>query len=103
MAYAEGAGADTRCYRVKCDKLPQTVPEFQPQWDARRGAEQLYAKFKEVGLTLEEFEGATYKRVSHVKKLLAEGILDGNLRRHESAGRVPPARQPEYAQLGAAS
>jgi nucleoside-diphosphate-sugar epimerase len=80
VEYAEGAGPDKRCYRVRSDKLPQTLAEFQPQWDARRGAEELYAAFREVGLTLEEFEGARYKRVAHVKHLMETGRLDGMMR-----------------------
>ncbi len=32
------------------------------------------------GLTLEEFEGPRYQRISHIKKLIADGILDGALR-----------------------
>ena len=79
VEYAEGAGTDTRCYRVKCDKLPQTLPEFKPQWTARKGAEELYATFQEVGLTLDEFEGMKYKRVAHIKHLMASGRLDERL------------------------
>jgi len=72
---------------VNCDKLSQTLPEFKPQWDARRGAEELYAAFQKVGLTLEEFEGPRYKRVAHVKHLLSTGRLDESLR----WGTTPPA------------
>jgi hypothetical protein len=56
------------------------LAEFKPQWDARRGAQQLYAAFQEVGLTLEEFEGARYKRVAHIKHLRNTGHLDGTMR-----------------------
>jgi len=80
IEYADGAGPDKRCYRVKSDKLAQTLPEFKPQWNARRGAEQLYAAFQRVGLTLEEFEGSRYKRVAHIKHLLSSGRLDKALR-----------------------
>jgi nucleoside-diphosphate-sugar epimerase len=80
VEYAEGAGPDKRCYRVKSDKLPQILPEYQPQWDARRGAEELYAAFQAVGLTVEEFEGARYKRVAHVRHLMGSGRLDETLR-----------------------
>lgn len=79
VEYAEGASTDTRCYRVKCDKLPQTLPEFKPQWTARRGAEELYAAFQEIGLTLDEFEGMRYKRVAHIEHLIATGRLDKRL------------------------
>jgi nucleoside-diphosphate-sugar epimerase len=80
VEYADGAGPDKRCYRVRSDKLAQTLPEFKPQWDARRGAQQLYAAFQDFGLTLEEFEGTRYKRVAHIKHLQSTGLLDGTMR-----------------------
>jgi hypothetical protein len=65
---------------VECDKLAQSLPEFKPQWDARRGAEELYEAYQEVGLSVEEFEGPRYKRVAHIKGLLGSGRLDEALR-----------------------
>lgn len=80
IEYAEGASADKRCYLVDCGKLPRTLPDFTPHWTARRGAEELYAAYRRVGLTLEDFEGARYMRIRHVKKLQKEGRLDENMR-----------------------
>lgn len=80
VEYAEGAEPDKRCYRVKCDKLVQTLPEFKPQWTARRGAQQLYDAYQKYGLTIDEFEGAKYKRVAHIQHLLDAGRLDETLR-----------------------
>ena len=78
--YAPDAGPDKRCYRVDCNKIACTLHEFKPQWTARRGVEQLYDEYKKVGLTLEEFEGPRFMRIAHVKYLVAEGLLDENLR-----------------------
>ncbi|MCD4788092.1 MAG: SDR family oxidoreductase [Desulfobacterales bacterium] len=78
--YAADAGPDKRCYRVDCNKIAYTLHEFKPQWTARRGVEQLYEEYKRVGLTLEEFEGPKYMRIAHIKHLIAEGLLDENLR-----------------------
>jgi len=78
--YAPDAGPDKRCYRVDCNKIARVLKDFKPQWTARRGVEQLYEAYKASGLTLEEFEGPKYKRIAHVKKLVAEGRLDKNLR-----------------------
>jgi nucleoside-diphosphate-sugar epimerase len=77
---ATDAGPDTRSYRVNFDKIAKVLPSFTPQWDARRGAEQLYAAYRSSNLTFEEFEGPRYQRISHIKKLIADGILDANLR-----------------------
>ncbi len=80
LEFAPDAGPDKRSYRVSFDKIARLLPEFRPQWDVRRGAEQLYAAYRSSGLTLEQFEGPRYQRIAHVKKLLAEGILGADLR-----------------------
>ena len=80
IEYAADAGPDKRCYRVDCSKIANTLPNFQPQWDARKGAAELYEAYKQVGLTLEEFEGSKYQRIAHIKYLLGNGLLDKDLR-----------------------
>jgi nucleoside-diphosphate-sugar epimerase len=85
---AEGAGPDKRSYRVSFEKIRRKLPAFKPQWDARMGAEQLYKAYRSSGLTLEEFEGPRYQRIGHIKKLMAEGILNGDLRHSVAVERV---------------
>lgn len=80
VEYASDAGPDKRCYRVDFSKIARVLPDFKPQWTARAGAEQVYQAFKASGLTLEDFEGPRYQRIGHIKKLLAEGIIDSTLR-----------------------
>ncbi|NES84937.1 MAG: NAD(P)-dependent oxidoreductase, partial [Moorea sp. SIO2B7] len=80
IEYAKDAGPDKRCYRVDCSKILEVLPDFKPQWDARKGAKELYEAYQKVGLTLDEFEGPKYKRIAHIQKLLGEGRLDKNLR-----------------------
>lgn len=80
VEYAPDAGPDTRCYRVDCNHIARTLHSFKPQWTARRGIEQLYAAYCDVGLTLDDFEGERFKRIAHVKKLVSEGRLDDGLR-----------------------
>jgi nucleoside-diphosphate-sugar epimerase len=78
--YAPDAGPDKRCYRVDCNRIARDLHGFKPQWTARRGVQQLYESYRQVGLTLEEFEGERYMRIAHVKKLVADGELDMELR-----------------------
>lgn len=78
--YAPDAGPDKRCYRVDCNKIARTLHDYKPQWTARRGVEQLYLAYKTVGLKLEDFEGPRFMRIAHVKKLVANGLLDQELR-----------------------
>ena len=80
IEYAADAGPDTRCYRVSFRKITEKLPSFQPQWKARLGAQQLYDTYRKVGLKLEDFEGPRYKRIDHIKRLMASGRLDSTLR-----------------------
>jgi nucleoside-diphosphate-sugar epimerase len=80
IEFAKDAGPDKRCYRVDCSRLPQVLPSFRPQWNARRGAQELFDAYKQNGLTLEEFEGPRYQRIGHIKGLLSSGRIDTNLR-----------------------
>jgi hypothetical protein len=56
------------------------LPEFKPRWNARRGAEELYAAYRSAGLALEDYEGPRFKRIDHLKGLLASGRVDATLR-----------------------
>ena len=80
IEYAPGAGPDRRCYRVDCGKLARRLPEFQPAWDARRGARELYRAYLAAGVRVEEFEGPRYRRVDHLRYLLEQGYIDVTLR-----------------------
>jgi nucleoside-diphosphate-sugar epimerase len=80
IEYAEDAGPDKRCYRVDCSKILRVVPAFKPQWNARKGAQELLDAYQKIGLTLEEFEGPKYQRIAHIKQLLSNNLLDDNLR-----------------------
>jgi nucleoside-diphosphate-sugar epimerase len=80
IKYAEGGGPDLRCYRVNCDKIQRQLPEFRPRWNVRKGVEQLYAAYKDHGLTFEEFTGARYIRLKQIRSLMESGRLDATLR-----------------------
>lgn len=80
LHFADGASADTRNYRISCDRLPDAVPSFRPAWTVQRGARECFESFTRSGLTQHEFEGVRYKRIDHVRKLVADGILDSRLR-----------------------
>jgi nucleoside-diphosphate-sugar epimerase len=84
IQFATDAGPDTRNYRVSCEKIARVLPAFKPHWDARKGAEQLYAAYSSSGLKLDEFEGPRYQRISHIQKLIGDGVLAKDLR-HASA------------------
>jgi nucleoside-diphosphate-sugar epimerase len=80
IEYAKDGGPDPRCYRVDFGKIHRLLPDFRPQWNARRGAEELYVAYREAGLVLEDCEGPRFKRIDHLKHLLATGRVDPTLR-----------------------
>ena len=88
VSFAEGAGPDKRNYRVDCSKVFRALPNYKPVWSARRGVEELYAAYQQVGLTVEEFEGQRFHRLAHLKSLMADGIISGDLR-HRAGAAAP--------------
>ncbi len=91
LEFAADAGPDKRSYRVSFDKIARVLPAFKPQWDARRGAEQLFTAYTNSALTLDEFEGPRYQRISHIKHLIAAGLLDSAMRLREIETAEPEA------------
>jgi len=80
VEYATDASPPARSYRVDFSKIKRLLPEFKPAWDARRGAEQLHAAYGAMNLALDDVEGPRYKRVDHLKQLVATGRVDSTLR-----------------------
>ena len=78
--YAPDGGPDIRCYRINCDKFRRALPEFQPAWTARKGAQELYDAYRAAGLTFEDLESGRYTRISHIRRLLKADQLDASLR-----------------------
>jgi len=80
IEYTKDAGPDKRSYRVDFSKLAQTLPSFKPQWNAHKGAKQLYDTYRKLKFTLEEFEGPRYKRIKHLQENINNGRLTNDLR-----------------------
>jgi nucleoside-diphosphate-sugar epimerase len=80
VEYSADGGPDPRSYRVNFSKIKNQLPGFKPQWNIRRGAEELFAACKTANLKLEDFDGPRFKRILHIRKLLAAGKLDSELR-----------------------
>lgn len=80
VTFASGAGADTRNYRVSCDRIAQEVPGFKPQWTVRTGIAQLVEEYRRTGLRIEDLTGPRYQRLKRITALQAAGQLDRELR-----------------------
>ena len=86
IEYASEAGPDNRSYRVSSAKIEKAIPDFQPEWDAVRGAKQIYDCVQAASLKFEDFEGRKYKRLAQLEALVAEDAVDAAFRR---TGEVP--------------
>jgi len=80
LEYSPDGGPDPRSYRVDFSKIKNHLPGFAPQWNVRRGAQELYDACRQADLKLEDFDGPRFKRITHIRKLLAAGQLDSHLR-----------------------
>ncbi len=85
VAFAPGAGADQRDYRVSCEKIRAALPSFQPRWTVRDGVRELYEAFTRESMTVAELEGDRLQRLGRVLALQQAGVLDERLRRRRSA------------------
>lgn len=83
VTFAEGAGPDTRDYRVDFRKLGERLPAFSPRWTVPRGIAELAEDMERIGLTREDFEGPRYVRLKRIRDLTDAGRLDAMLRRQD--------------------
>jgi nucleoside-diphosphate-sugar epimerase len=88
VEYAPDGGPDKRCYRVDCSKIRRMLPGFQPQWNVRMGAQQLYDAYKLVGLTAEDIESGRYARIARIRKLMSTGQVNQSLRWSERSAET---------------
>ncbi len=89
IEYAPEGGPDKRCYRVTFEKIHRMLPNFRPQWTARKGAQELYDAYRASRLTLTDVERGRYTRLSEIRRLLKTGELDASLRWTNSGSIFP--------------
>jgi len=70
------ASADNRSYRVSFEKIRKRLPNFKCEWDARRGARQLYDLFKRIDMTPEVFQHRTFTRLKQLEYLIRTSQID---------------------------
>jgi len=80
VAFAEGASADPRSYRVNFDRFASDFPDCPLSWTAEAGAAELLRAYREYGLTREIFEGRRFIRLGQIRRLREAGLLDDGLR-----------------------
>lgn len=76
ITFAEGAGPDSRNYRVDFTKIHETLADFVPAWTVPDGIQEIWRDAEVNGLTAEDFEGARYVRLQKIRQLADAGRLD---------------------------
>jgi nucleoside-diphosphate-sugar epimerase len=87
VEYAVEGGPDPRSYRVSFDKLARAFPDFKHEWNARSGAKEVYEAVRAAGLTLADFQGRKFIRLTQLRHLLDLNLLDDTLRWRGQAGQ----------------
>jgi hypothetical protein len=80
IEYSGKTGPDPRNYRVDFSKLARAFPAFRARWNALEGARELYAAYRDAGMTAEDFHGRKFTRLKQLKYLIGTGRLDESLR-----------------------
>ena len=69
-------GADNRSYRVSFEKINKTLPGFKCEWDAVRGAKQLFDLFTQIDMTEETFFFRGFTRLKQLEYLIRTRQID---------------------------
>ena len=69
-------GSDNRSYRVDFEKINKNLPGFKCDWNAQRGAEQLFNLFQQIDLTSEDFSSRGFTRLKQLEYLIRTQQID---------------------------
>ncbi|MEH1812074.1 MAG: SDR family oxidoreductase [Nostoc sp.] len=67
---------DNRSYRVLFNKINQNLPGFKCEWDAQRGAQQLYNVFQQIDMDRGTFESRGFTRLKQLEYLIRTQQID---------------------------
>ena len=69
-------GADNRSYRVSFEKINTTLPGFKCDWNAARGAQQLFDLFTQIDMSQETFLSRDFTRLKQLEYLIRTQQID---------------------------
>jgi nucleoside-diphosphate-sugar epimerase len=92
VSFADGAGPDTRSYRVDFSKLNETFTELKLAWTVQSGVDELARAYSEFDLSYADFCSSRFVRLRRIRELLDAGLLDDML--HRRTGDIFPAPSP---------
>lgn len=72
-------GGDNRSYRVDFSRIREVLPGYECDWDARRGAQQLYDVLSAIDLDEPTFSGRGFTRLKQLEHLMRTHQVDDEL------------------------
>lgn len=69
-------GSDNRSYRVSFEKINKNLPGFKCDWNAARGAGQLFNLFQQIDMTSETFLFRGFTRLKQLEYLIRTQQID---------------------------
>jgi nucleoside-diphosphate-sugar epimerase len=70
------SSADNRSYRVSFEKINQILPGFKCEWDAKRGAQQLFDLFTQIDMSEQTFFFRGFTRLKQLEYLIRTHQID---------------------------
>lgn len=75
VSFGDSTG-DNRSYRVNFEKITSKLPGFSCDWDAKKGAEQLHAVFRQIDMSAETYKARPFTRLRQLQYLIETGQID---------------------------
>jgi nucleoside-diphosphate-sugar epimerase len=69
-------GSDNRSYRVSFEKINTELPGFKCDWNAQRGAEQLFDVFSQIDMGEDTFTSRGFTRLKQLEHLIRTKQID---------------------------
>jgi nucleoside-diphosphate-sugar epimerase len=69
-------GSDNRSYRVSFEKINTQLPGFKCDWNAQRGAEQLFNVFSQIDMSEDTFTSRGFTRLKQLEYLIRTEQID---------------------------
>lgn len=73
------SGGDNRSYRVNFDRISKVLPGFRCEWDAERGARQLFEVFRSIDMSADTFQAPAFTRLKQLELLIRSGQINRQL------------------------
>ena len=72
-------GSDSRSYKVNFDKIEEILPHFKPQWNLKKGIEQIIEYYKKYNMSSDKFNERFFVRLKQINYLIKNKLIDSNL------------------------